>query len=258
LLLAVFFTPIAACHGECIIIKGANFSNIPEENEVSINRISVSVFQSELHTLEIVVPRDKNYNGAISVKVAGETVVSKETFTYLPKAIVSMVATIQYMGQGGIAVDVSANIYVANLFRLWTVPVTKEAYTISEGPTLYDITVDNSGNIYVTDDNNIEQVFVDRWQVIAGKTRGFSDGMGNEAQFNGNIYVADTENECIRIISPSGLVEVLSGSTTAGFVDGDGKNTKFNAPHDITIDDKGNLYVADVRNESVRKIVLEY
>lgn len=47
---------------------------------------------------------------------------------------------------------------------------------------------------------------------------------------------------------------VLAGTASAGHVDGDRGTARFNQPTDVTIDQAGNLYVADHGNRAVRKI----
>ena len=93
---------------------------------------------------------------------------------------------------------------------------------------------------------------------------GYADGAGSAAKFNkpygitvdasGNLYVTDAGNNRIRKITPAGVVSTFAGDGTAGYADGVGTAAKFNYPHGITIDRSGNLYVADSRNNRIRKI----
>lgn len=95
--------------------------------------------------------------------------------------------------------------------------------------------------------------------------KGAVDGVGNTARFDqpesiavdksGNLYVADTLNETIRKITPSGVVTTLAGlAKTSGSADGQGSSARFYRPTGITIDKTGNLYVADSMNGTIRKI----
>lgn len=50
-------------------------------------------------------------------------------------------------------------------------------------------------------------------------------------------------------------ISKLTGTETAGYVDGSLDKAKFNKPKSITVDSKGNIYVADIRNKhAIRKI----
>ena len=95
--------------------------------------------------------------------------------------------------------------------------------------------------------------------------KGSVDGAGEFARFDtpygvavdgdGNIYVADTENSTIRKITPAGAVTTVAGQAgVVGAVDGTGSAARFNKPAGVTVDGSGNIYVADTKNHSIRKI----
>lgn len=101
---------------------------------------------------------------------------------------------------------------------------------------------------------------------IAGQSgvSGSANGNGTAATFNsphsvvcdasGNIFVADRNNNQIRKITPAGMVSIFAGSGLPGSTDGAGVNASFFEPWGITIDNAGNLYVADTKNYKIRKI----
>jgi len=140
------------------------------------------------------------------------------------------------------------------------------APTVAKFDSPRGIAVDNQGNVFVADtgNNSIRKIspagFV---STIAGSTglAGFVDGNAFVAKFatpnslvvdnQGNVFVADTGNNRIRKISPSGDVTTFAGSSL-GYTDGNGENAKFNDPYGIDIDINGNLYVADLANQSIR------
>jgi sugar lactone lactonase YvrE len=92
-----------------------------------------------------------------------------------------------------------------------------------------------------------------------------ADGSGSDAQFDaprgiavdreGNYYVADTRNNIVRKITPSGVVTTLAGTGgTEGGTNGTGAQARFNEPFGVAVDDAGSIYVADASNNAVRKI----
>ncbi len=140
------------------------------------------------------------------------------------------------------------------------------------------VVMDASGNLYVADGgNNLIRKISPAGTVSTfagggsalGTASGYLDGTGTAAKFNnpceldidasGNLYVTDCDNNLIRKISPAGVVTTLAGGgsatgTSAGFVDGEGRATKFKAPGDAVVDSAGNVYVADSGNNVIRRI----
>ncbi len=131
-------------------------------------------------------------------------------------------------------------------------------------------TVDSAGNVYVADFRNstIRKItssgVVSTLAGLAGNS-GSADGTGSAARFNlpfgvavdsaGNVYVADTENDTIRKITPSGVVSTLAGlAGSSGSVDGAGSAARFFNPEGVAVDGAGNVYVADTENDTIRKI----
>jgi len=136
------------------------------------------------------------------------------------------------------------------------------------------IAIDADNNLYVTDSLNhrirkITQAgevstFAGSGEVGAGKG-GHADGPGNTARFNtpdgitidaeGNLYVTDTENNCIRKVLPNGTVHTLAGSGEKGFLDGPGNVARFDYPQGMALDSRnGYLYVADYHNHRIRMV----
>jgi sugar lactone lactonase YvrE len=131
------------------------------------------------------------------------------------------------------------------------------------------ITIDGTGNLYVADTINrrIRKVTTPAGVVttLAGDgTEAFADGTGAAARFNnpagiaadgdGNLYVADTNNRRIRKIDASGNVTTIAGDGTTGWLDGPGAGARFGSLSGIAVDGAGNLYVADTGNNRIRKL----
>ncbi len=113
-------------------------------------------------------------------------------------------------------------------------------------------------------DLNAEKV--EAIQINGGSsTAAHRDGDLKDALFNcpsqmysdadGNIYVADSNNHCIRRITPENQVETVLGvPSEAGWVDGTQEVAKFNKPRGIGIAPDGSVYVADWGNGRIRKL----
>ncbi|MCM3634387.1 stalk domain-containing protein [Paenibacillus camelliae] len=92
----------------------------------------------------------------------------------------------------------------------------------------------------------------------------YNDGNNDSAFYNkpaglaqdvqGNIYVADSGNHSIRMITTDGIVKTIAGNGEIGFQDGTGERAKLYSPSDVAVDHKGNVYVADTLNHVIRKI----
>ncbi|MDG1409183.1 MAG: alkyl hydroperoxide reductase, partial [Acidimicrobiales bacterium] len=72
---------------------------------------------------------------------------------------------------------------------------------------------------------------------------------------DGNLYVADNENNTVRKVTPAGEVTTLAGTAGSfGSAVGRGPFARFSLPAGVAVDGDGNLYIADSNNHTVRKI----
>jgi len=133
------------------------------------------------------------------------------------------------------------------------------------------LVVDNDGNIYVADyaNNQIRKIDVSgNVTTFAGSvTLGNVNGTGTAARFyrprgltidkDGNVFVADQENNEIRRITPAGVVITYAGTGTAGLANGPRLSATFDTPTAVEFDAAGNLYVSDATNNVIRKIAVD-
>ena len=191
----------------------------------------------------------------------------------------------------GVAVDVVSNVYVAdsgnNTIRKVTpagVVTTLAGLAGSVGSADgtgsaarftfgYDgggVAVDSIGNVYVADRGNATIRKITPTGVVTtlaglAESYGSVDGMGSAARFNspsgvavdveGNVYVADSGNNIIRKITPTGVVTTLAGlAGSIGSADGTGNIARFAHPPGVAVDVVSNVYVADSGNGTIRKV----
>ena len=135
------------------------------------------------------------------------------------------------------------------------------------------LAVDAAGNIFVADPvNNVVSKISSKGEVstVAGKpgVDGAVDGKAAEVRFGlpravavdpaGVLYVADEEYNTIRKVAADGSVTTLAGNPNlpegAPGRDGTGIGATFVSPRGLTLDAKGNIYVADTNGHTIRKI----
>ena len=133
-----------------------------------------------------------------------------------------------------------------------------------------DVALDAEGNLYINAHNRIRKVGVDgNISTIAGTgILGYSGdgGPATEAKLRtaggvtldteGNLYIPDARNNCIRKVGVDGNISTIAGTGTRGF-NGDGgpaTAAQLAYPYDVALDAEGNLYIADAGNDRIRKV----
>ena len=197
-------------------------------------------------------------------------------------------AAAQFYAPSGVAVDAAGNTYVSDTANqtirkvtpagvVTTIAGTAGSYGSTDGVGAAarfngprGIAVDSAGYLYVADSGNhtIRKIFPDGTvQTIAGHAGqpGSTDGSPAVSKFKSpygiavntagdTVYVADSGNHEIRMITAGYVVSTYAGSVTPGSADGTGAAAGFNVPRGVTVDESGNVYVADTNNSVIRKI----
>ena len=72
----------------------------------------------------------------------------------------------------------------------------------------------------------------------------------------GNIYFAESLNNCVRKIDKKGIITTIAGTGIEGYNGDSIQATKamLNNPIGVAVDNNGNVYIADTRNERIRKV----
>ena len=279
-----------------VTINGQDFGTDLNNVTVFFNDVQGTVQAVTNTQITAVVPA-RAFTGTVKVVVNGQET-EGPIFTYIIIDIqVSTFAgsgvsgdvdgqgtNAQFNSPNGIVMDTNGNLFVAdgsnNKIRKITPSgvVSTFAGSGAQGNvdgqgvnaqfrTLTGITIDNQGNLFVADYNQKIRKITPSGVVSTFAGSGVSgdvDGQGISAQFfwpdgitidnQGNLFVADSYNQKIRKITPSGVVSTFAGNGSEGDVDGTGASAQFGFPAGIAIDNQGNLFVADYFNSKIRKI----
>jgi len=191
----------------------------------------------------------------------------------------------------GIAVDDVGNVYIAdsgnNRIRrvnphgmITTVAGGGTSATTGNDGRAIDIALDRptglaldrSGDLYFAESGDNRVRLVDRdgtIRTVAGTgTAGFGGdgGPATQAQLDhpdalavdshGNVYIADYGNNRIRRVDPSGTIITFAGTAAAGFGGDGGQATqaRLDRPDALATDPAGNLYIADIGNNRIRRV----
>ena len=206
------------------------------------------------------------------------------------------VATATSLNQpGGVAIDGAGNLYIAdtnnNVVRkvnLTTGAIATAAGTGAPGYTgdgalapaatlnsPEGVAVDAAGDLYIADTNNdaVREVLAATGKIatIAGDGTGVPGFLGDGgpaigAKLNapygialdtaGNLYIADSGNNRVRVVDTSAHINTFAGNGTPAFL-GDGSaatSAELYSPLGVACDPAGNVYIADARNYVVRKV----
>jgi hypothetical protein len=235
----------------------------------AIRVISVNNMVSTLATLSAtagsnVIPSDVAIDATGNVYAALQG--QNEILKISPTGAVSVFNT-SFTQPTCMDIDVAGNLYVGGGSGFEKIT---SAGIVSSIPSsilpAFAVCVDNSGDIY--ESNMLSIDMVNPGGVISfvagGQQKGMQDGTGSTAVFglidemkvgpDGNIYVADGYNNRIRMVTPAGVVTTIAGTGATGATDGNSGMATFSFPTGLAIDKAGNIYVADLGNNKIRKI----
>jgi hypothetical protein len=136
------------------------------------------------------------------------------------------------------------------------------------------VAVDKSGNVYIADTNNhrireitngiITTIAGDGEELYAGdkaaaKAAALDSPTSVAVDSSDNVYIADRLNQCIRQVS-NGIITTIAGTSTAGFsgsFSGDGAPASaatLAKPSGVSVDAASNVYIADTDNQRIREV----
>ncbi len=199
----------------------------------------------------------------------------------------------QLSSRAGVAVDASGNLFIADTQnnRVRKVAADGTITTVAgggaggasgdNGPAVgaqlsgpNAVAVDASGNLFIADelDNSIRRVTANGIiTTVAGRfgcCGSAGDGgpataaslvlpTGVALDGSGNFFIADSQNGIVRKVSTDGIIGTVAGISTSapsGGDDGPALNARLSAPNAVAVDCDGNVFVADYKNNRVRKI----
>jgi trimeric autotransporter adhesin len=247
------------------------------------NHAVIAVAEDSLGVTTTLGPSSFTLTGTIS------TVAGNGTPGYSGDGHAATAAELQ--NPGAVAKDSSGNLYIADTVNglIRKVDTSGKITTVAGGGSHSEATysgpatglsladpagiaVDSNGNLYIADSfNSVIRLVTTSGMAttVAGKgSYGYSGdgGQASSAQLgypNGialdsklNLYIADTQNNVIRMVTPAGVITTVAGNGSTGYL-GDGgqaANATLTQPFAVAVDSSFNLYIADSGNNALREV----
>jgi sugar lactone lactonase YvrE len=269
--------PRASFYGvNSIAVDKAGTLYVPDAGTNKIRRISPNGQVSTLEVRETAAPAALDGNGPrMSIDISTPMGIAVDTSSNLYVTLTNAVMKISPNGTEAVFAG-------SPVAHAWNTPEYQDQTSNRDGigtaarfNSAYGIAVDSVGTVYVTDNNlgvlksiapnGDVKIFAGAAYDHAFPQNSSLDGAARKARFfvpegvavdrNGVVYVADRRNCTIRKITPDGMVSTLAGAPrTVGSQDGIGAAARFVSPSAIAVDGHGNLYVADSRDNTIRKV----
>lgn len=281
-------------YNKIILIEGTHFSTVANENIVKFNDHETPVADVSAGMLTVRVPLDcgtgaitvtvnsKTGTGPVFNYIGGEVTTWAGNGTNGIKDGPKLSAN--FMVPLHIARDKTGNMYVTEgtyairkisadgQVSVFAGNIDSFGYENGSAPDArfrkpLGVVCDNDGNVYVADQYAVRKITPGGIvSTYAGNMfeGGYIDGSATDARFwyvtdlgidkNGNLYVCDEGSLRIRKISKDGIVSTYAGNGESGYADGPAVSAKFYTLENLCADEDGNVYVADSRNERIRKI----
>jgi sugar lactone lactonase YvrE len=199
----------------------------------------------------------------------------------------------QFNGPGATALDAAGNVYLADTLNYTIRRITPAGlvttfagtagvrgsldgtgasaqFRFAEDGDPVGVAIDPAGNLFVADTGSQTIRRITPGGVVTTFAGGVGlagsiDATGINARFSsprslaidtgGNLFVADMFNHTIRRITPGGVVTTLAGTAGQfGSANGTGPAARFDQPTGVATDSVGNVYVADLQNQTIRKV----
>jgi len=185
----------------------------------------------------------------------------------------------------GLAVDSAGNLYIADSDNHRVRKISNTAITTVAGNGDFSfggdggpatsaqlasprgVGVDSAGNLYIADYDNyrVRKVSNGLITTVAGNGTfnfGGDGGPATSAQLSvptgvavdsaGNLYIADQQNNRVRKVSNGVITTVAGGGSSLG--DNGPATSAQLSPYGLAVDNTGNLYIADISNNRIRKV----
>ncbi|MBO9542534.1 IPT/TIG domain-containing protein [bacterium] len=236
------FAPKQGEPGTLVTLTGTGFDGkVRTNNLVEFDGVAGTITEAKATSLKVLVPAGAG-NGRITVTVNGQPVTT--TDTYLAVSVIRTVAG-TWAPKSTLAADWQAP------YQTMAFDADGNLYTAASALNLV-FKISTSGILTTVAGNGITGFDGDGGPATAAKLNN-PQGVAVDAQ--GNLYIADTDNHCIRKVT-NGVITTVAGNGASGFSGNGGPATsaKLYYPQGVAVDATGNLYIADTNNQRIRKV----